>query len=279
MAKFIEEYKAVNPQVFNHTDSMESQLEKGLILPSGHPFLVLKEGFHQKPQLCSEVETAMRGVLTQLNPSDPGARMGFGGAYEWIMAIACCVTGLQTVPGGHSEKGFDLLEYGNSLQGLWSLKSSAQAKPSGEIRLKNKMSSSSSAKNNSQNYQTPTVFIAPYLPGITYFDPRMAPGYASRIEQNDEAVTIKATLTRQFALENPECVIPFHAPENPGSANQVWQLDVVTSILTSGTYPNLGPIMSEMKKNAATVQYLKNQHDRGHIDKETLEMLLKNLDD
>ena len=278
MTYFIEVAKAVNLGDIHHTDSMESELEKGLVLPSDHPFLVLKEGFHQKPQLCSEVETAMRGVLTQLNPSDPGARMGFGGAYEWIMAIACCVSGLQTVPGGHSEKGFDLLEYGNSLQGLWSLKSSAQSKASGEIRLKNKMSSATSTKNTPQSYQTPTVFIAPYLPGITYLDPRMAPGYASRIEQNDEAVTIKATLTRQFALDNPDCVIPFKAPENPGSANQVWQLDVVTSILTSGTYPNLGPIMSEMKKNAATVQYLKNQHDQGHIDRETLETLLTNLE-
>jgi hypothetical protein len=131
----------------------------------------------------------MRGVLTQLNPSDPGARMGFGGAYEWIIAIACCVTGIQTVPGGHSEKGFDLLQYGNNLQGLWSLKSSAQAKPAGEIRLKNKMSSVNSLKSNSQSYETPTMFIAPYLPGITYFDPATAPGYASRIEQNDEAFT------------------------------------------------------------------------------------------
>ena len=278
MTQFNEDIKAVNLGVINHTESMESELEKGLVLPGDHPFLVLKEGFHKNPQVSSEVETAMRGVLTQLNPSDPGARMGFGGAYEWIMAIACCVSGLQTVPGGHSEKGFDLLEYGNSLQGLWSLKSSAQSKPSGEIRLKNKMSSTSSSRNAQLAYQTPTVFVAPYLPGITYFDPRIAPGYASRIEQNDEAVTIKATLTRQFALDNPECVIPFNAPENPGTANQVWQLDVVTSILTSGTYPNLGPIMSEMKKNAATVQYLKNQHDRGHIDQATLETLLKNLE-
>jgi hypothetical protein len=256
---------------------MENELEKGLMLTPDHPFAILKEGFKQKPELGSEVETAMRGVLTQLNPSDPGARMGFGGAYEWIMAIACCVTGIQTVPGGHSEKGFDLLQYGNSLQGLWSLKSSAQLKPAGEIRLKNKMSSANSLKNLSQAYTTPTVFIAPYLPGITYFDPTIAIGYASRIEQNAEAVTIKATLTKQFALDNPGCVIPFQAPENPGSANQVWQLDVVTSILTSGTYPNLGPIMSDMKKNAATVQYLKQQFESGNIDEVTLGKLLNNL--
>ena len=256
---------------------MEKVLEKGLVLNSNHPFSILKSGFEQKPELGSEVETAMRGVLTQLNPSDPGARMGFGGAYEWIMAIACCVAGIQTVPGGHSEKGFDLLQYGNNLQGLWSLKSSAQAKPSGEIRLKNKMSSGSSAKNNSHSYETATVFIAPYLPGITYFDPLVAIGYGSRIEQNDEAITIKATITKQFELDKPGCVIPFQAPGNPGSANQVWQLDVVTSILTSGTYPNLGPIMADMKKNAATIQYLKQQFESGNIDEETLSKLLINL--
>ena len=229
---------------FAHTYFMEQELEKGLVLSTSHPFSILKAGFEQKPELGSEVETAMRGVLTQLNPSDPG---------------------------------FDLLQYGNNLQGLWSLKSSAQPKPAGEIRLKNKMSSSNSLKSNSPSYETPTVFIAPYLPGITYFDPTTARGYASRIEQNDEAVTIKATLTRQFAVDNPGCVIPFHAPENPGSANQVWQLDVVTSILTSGTYPNLGPIMADMKKNAATVQYLKQQFESGNIDKETLSKLLNNL--
>lgn len=263
---------------FAHTSLMTNELEKGLVLSSNHPFSILKAELEQKPELVSEIETAMRGVLSQLNPSDPGARMGFGGAYEWIMAIACCVVGIQTVPGGHFEKGFDLLQYGNHLQGLWSLKSSAQAKPAGEIRLKNKMSSSSSFNDNPKSYETPTVFIAPYLPGITYFDPALARGYASRIEQNDEAITIKATLTRKFAVDNPGCVIPFHAPENPGSANQVWQLDVVTSILTSGTYPNLGPIMANMKKNAATVQYLKQQFDGGYIDESTLSKLLNNLD-
>ena len=60
---------------------MEQELEKGLMLSTSHPFSILKAGFERKPDLGSEVETAMRGVLTQLNPSDPGARMGFGGAY------------------------------------------------------------------------------------------------------------------------------------------------------------------------------------------------------
>lgn len=257
---------------------MESELEKNVKLDEMHPFVLLKAGFNGNPDLSTEVETAMKGVLTQLNPSDPGARMGFGGAYEWIMAIACYVAGIKTIPGGHSEKGFDLLQYGKSLQGLWSLKSSAQAKASGEIRLRNKMSSVKGQGSKSQPYTTPTIFIAPYLPGITYFDPKVLPGYSSKIEQNDEAVTLKASLTKQYAIDNPDCVIPFKAPENPGVANQVWQLDVVSSILTSGTYPNLGPIMFDMKKNAGTVQYLKQQFAKGHIDEETFNKLLKNLE-
>lgn len=257
---------------------MDIELEKNIKLPELHPFTILKNGFEGNPALSTEVETAMKGLLTQLNPSDPGARMGFGGGYEWIMAIACFVVGIKTIPGGHAEKGFDLLQYGKSLQGLWSLKSSAQAKASGEIRLRNKMSSVKGQGKNAQPYTTPTVFIAPYLPGITFFDPQMAPGYCSRIEQNDEAVTLKASLTKQFAVDNPNCVIPFHAPENPGVANQVWQLDVVSSILTSGTYPNLGPIMYDMRKNAGTVQYLKQQFAAGHIDEDTFNKLLKNLE-
>jgi hypothetical protein len=257
---------------------MEITLEKNTKLDEFHPFALLKKGFESNPDLSTEVEAAMKGVLTQLNPSDPGARMGFGGAYEWIMAIACCVVGIKIIPGGHSEKGFDLLQYGKSLQGLWSLKSSAMAKPSGDIRLRNKMSSLKGQGKNSQPYTTPTVFIAPYLPGITYFDPKMLPGYSNKIEQNDEAVTLKASLTRQFAIENPDCVIPFKAPENPGVADQVWQLDVVSSILTSGTYLNLGPIMHDMKKNSGTIQYLKQQFAKGHIDEGTFNKLLKNLE-
>jgi hypothetical protein len=34
---------------FAHTYFMEAELEKGLVLSFGHPFLILKAGFEQKP--------------------------------------------------------------------------------------------------------------------------------------------------------------------------------------------------------------------------------------
>jgi hypothetical protein len=124
----------------------------------------------------------------------------------------------------------------------------------------------------------PTLFISPDLPGLTFFDPRVATSYSSLARENDEALTISASLIKEFAVKNPKCVIPFEAPVNTGNGGESPQLDIVSSILTSGTYEVLGPIMTKMKKIAATAAFLRSQHDQGQIDESTFKKMLANLE-
>ena len=214
----------------------------------------------------------MTALLERLNPSERGTRFLTGGAYEWIMAVACWASGIQVIPGGHSENGFDLLEYMESLTGLWSIKSFTGSTLSGQLRIINKMSHSEA------RFEHATVFISPGLPGLTLLDPAFAPIYASTVTQNDEAVLISGTLIRKYAEDNPEFVIPFSAPVNQGTGRESPQLDIVSSILTSGTYPNLGPVMSKMRQIASTVSFLRSQFESGQIDKITFKNLLNNLE-
>ena len=83
----------------------------------------------------------------------------------------------------------------------------------------------------------------------------------------------------KYAEMNPDCVIPFTAPVNPGSGRGSPQLEIVNNILTSGTYPSLGPVMTQMNKISTTVTFLKTQFEQGKIDEETFQSLLSNLED
>ena len=232
----------------------------------------MKKSFESNYELRLEVEFAMAALLERLNPSDRGTRFLTGGGYEWIMAVACWASGIQVIPGGHSENGFDLLEYMESLKGLWSLKSFTTENLSGSLRIVNKMSS------NDVEFKHPTVFISPGLPGLTLLDPVLAPKYAQMVTQNDEAVLISGNLIKKYAEDNPDFVIPFTAPVNKGNGRESPQLDIVASILTAGTYPNLGPVMSRMRQIASTVTFLRKQHEAGEIDDSTFKNLLSNLE-
>jgi hypothetical protein len=251
---------------------MIDDLEKNIDLPIDHPFLQLKKSFSENVGLRSETETALKAVLDRLNPSERGTRFLTGGAYEWVLAVACWVSGIKTMPGGHSQNGVDLLMYRESLKELWSVKSFTTAALSGELRIINKMSSAPVI------FEHATIFISPALPGIVFFDPRLAPNFASKTKQDDEKLTIQGKLIIQYATLNPNCVIPFAAPLNPGNGRNSPQLDIVNSILTSGTYPSLGPVMTQMNKISTTVTFLKSQFETGKIDKKTFEDLLENLE-
>jgi hypothetical protein len=249
-----------------------SDLESSLKLPPEHHFMILKNSFESNYELRLEVELAMAALLERLNPSDRGTRFLTGGGYEWIMAVACWASGIKVIPGGHSENGFDLLEYMESLKGLWSVKSFTSETLSGSLRIINKMSP------NDVEFRHPTLFISPGLPGLTLLDPEIAPKYASMVTQNDEAVSISGSLVRKFAEDNPDFVIPFLAPINLGNGRESPQLDIVASILTSGTYPNLGPVMNKMRQIATTVSFLRNQYEKGEINETTFKNLLSNLE-
>jgi hypothetical protein len=88
---------------------MNDDFEVNLRLPEDHPFSLLKKSFSENPSIRSETETALKAVLERLNPSERGTRFLTGGAYEWVLAVACWVAGLKTIPGGHSQNGADLL--------------------------------------------------------------------------------------------------------------------------------------------------------------------------
>ena len=255
---------------FQNSDSTD--LEIGLKFPQEHHFMKLKSSFENNLELRLEVELAMAALLERLNPSDRGTRFLTGGGYEWIMAVACWASGIQVIPGGHSENGFDLLEYMESLKGLWSVKSFTSETLSGSLRIVNKMSA------NDVEFRHPTLFISPGLPGLTLLDPKLAPKYASKVVQNDEAVSISGSLIKKFAEDNPDFVIPFLAPVNQGNGKESPQLDIVASILTSGTYPNLGPVMNKMRQIATTVTFLRKQYEQGEINESTFKNLLSNLE-
>ena len=251
---------------------LPSDLEKNLSLPSDHPFNLLKASFALQPAIRSEVELALNAILERLNPSDRGTRFLTGGAYEWVIAVAAWASEIKVFPGGHSENGFDLLEYMQSLKGVWSIKSFTRKSISGSLRIVNKMSPGHVI------WTHPTIFISPDLPGIVYLDPLLAPNYASLTTENDEAVSISGVYIKKYALDNPDCVIPFSAPINPGNGRESPQLDIVSSILTSGTYTHLGPIMNKMRQMATTVDFLRKQYASGQIDEKTFKKMLLNLD-
>jgi hypothetical protein len=256
------------PSKLNFPDN----LEKGLNLEEDHAFQKLKNSFDEKPEIRHEVELALSAVLERLNPSDRGTRFLTGGAYEWVIAVASWASEIQVFPGGHSENGFDLMEYMNALKGVWSVKSFTSPSLNGSIRIINKMSPAHA------EFDQPTIFISPDLPGIVYFDPKLAPNYASMATQNDEAVLIAGQYIKRFASDNPDCVLPFQAPINPKNGKESPQLDIVSSILTSGTYTHLGPIMNKMRQMASTVDFLRKQYASGEIDEMTFKKMLSNLD-
>jgi hypothetical protein len=246
-------------------------LESGLSLPANHDFYSLKEAFAKKAGLANEVLLAMQAVLERLNPSERGTRFLSGGAYEWIMAVACWSAGIKTIPGGHSQDGFDLVKYFDSLKGLWSIKSFTGPKLTGSPRIVNKLGSTTSKP----VLTHPTIFISPDLPGITLLDPGVAPKYASQARDVGDALVFPAALIKEFAAKNPEFVIPFSAPVNPKKGTQSPQMDIVVSILTAGTYPNLGPIMTRMGQIAPTIAILKKNMDDGIITQEQFNKILE----
>lgn len=247
-------------------------LEKGLVLTQDHAFQKLKNSFAKKPEIRNEVEIALTAVLERLNPTDRGTRFLTGGAYEWVIAVASWASDIQVFPGGHSENGFDLMEYMNALKGVWSVKSFTSPSLNGPLRIINKMSPGHA------EFDHPTIFISPDLPGIVYFDPNAAPVYAAMATQNDEAVSISGQYIKKYADDNPECVLPFKAPINPKNGKESPQLDIVASILTSGTYTHLGPVMNKMRQMATTVDFLRKQFANGEIDEVTFKRMLSNLD-
>ena len=171
-------------------------------------FDLLRNGFAANSQLKNEFELAFAAIASKHHPSNRAERFPFGGACEWLLAIAAWKTGIKSVPAGHSQNGFDLVQFKAAMQGLWSVKSSASTIISGSINLRNNASSSDSATQ--AIYQHVTLFMGPYLPGITYVDFASNNEMANGIIYDKDAAKIKSRLIFEYAQTHPEFVIPMN---------------------------------------------------------------------
>lgn len=249
---------------------MNSEIESGLTLPASHPFRIFKDYLEKNPNVVAEIETAFSAVLSKVDPSDRGNRFVSGAAFEWILAAACGVAGIATMPGGHSENNFDLLAIRDNMRGMWSVKSSTSATLS-DFRLTNTMNSKGTS------FVTPTIFLHPKFPGIVYVNPEMSPKLVSRVKTLKDATTLGGRLILDYAKQNPQMVISMATPLNQKTGKGDPYLDFVAGILTAGTYPNLGPIISELKDNARTINLLRSQFERGILTKDQYQIELDKL--
>lgn len=241
-------------------------------------FQILRQGFQDSPALRNEFELAFAAVASKHHPSDRSERFVFGGTCEWLLAITAWKAGVKALPAGHGQNGFDLMQFRDAMQGLWSLKSSASPKSSGSINLRNNASSTTKAAG--AIYDHPTVFMGPYLPGITYVDFKVATTMAAAIVYDKDAAKIKSKAVLDYARANPELVIPVKLSAVKAVSEIDSNLKIVANVLESGTYPLLKPTVELLQNYALEIKYLRKQHDEGYISdenfkKKLLEMELK----
>jgi hypothetical protein len=245
---------------------------------SREQFEILKHGFEVTPALKEEFELAFGAIASKHHPSDRAERFVFGGACEWLLAITAWKAGVKALPAGHGQNGFDLMQFKGAMQGLWSLKSSASSGSNSPINLRNNISSNDKAVGAIYNH--PTVFMGPYLPGITYVDFSKATELADAISYDKDAAKIKAKLVQKYAQENPEIVIPVKLSAEANVSNVDSNLKLVANVLTSGTYPLLGQTVEVLQKYSEKITVLRELHATGSLsdsdfNKTLLEMELK----
>jgi hypothetical protein len=241
-------------------------------------FQVLKQGIESQPALQNEFELAFAAIASKHHPSDRAERFVFGGTCEWLLAITAWKAGVKALPAGHGQNGFDLMQFKGAIQGLWSLKSSASYSSNSPINLRNNISSSSNAAN--AVYDHPTVFMGPYLPGITYVDFKVATELAKEIVYDKDAAKLKSKLVLQYANDNPHLVIPVKLTAEASVSNVDSNLKLVANVLTSGTYPLLGQTVDLLQKYSEKITVLRELHAAGSLSdadfkKTLLEMELK----
>jgi len=238
-------------------------------------FDLLKNGFATSSQLKNEFELAFAAIASKHHPSNRAERFPFGGACEWLLAIAAWKTGIKSVPAGHSQNGFDLVQFKAAMQGLWSVKSSASTIISGPINLRNNASSSDSATQ--ALYQHVTLFMGPYLPGITYVDFASNTEMANGIVYDKDAAKIKSRLIFEYAQKNPEFVIPVNLTAVANLSQIDSNLNIVANVLSSGTYPILGSQVDILKNYSEKITVLRELNHKGNLSDEEFHKTLKEI--
>lgn len=173
----------------------------------------LKAHLDKNATVKREVEFAFSALLAAADPSDRGTRFLFGNGAEWILACAAWSAGVLTAPEGHNKDGFDLGDLLDEARSIWSVKASA-SKNSSAVRLINFMGDGKNAR-----WDTPTVFIAPYLRGAVFIDPRTQPEIQQRAKNAKDALTITGKVIRDYADAHPENRIYFDVAVNTGQAS------------------------------------------------------------
>jgi hypothetical protein len=255
-------------------ESINIGLEKNISLPITDRFYILKNKLQSNPNLVVEMENAFSSIIDRLNPSDRGTRFITGGSYEWVLATVCWECGVNLSPNGHNSNRIDLSEYINDFKQAWSLKTFTSKKLTGDLRLVNRMSSENSAE---IVWSTPTIFISPQFPGMVYINPDIAPEYAKRTKLDAEKLTINASLIIKFAEDNPSCVFKFNAPINKNLGKSSMQLDIVSNILSSGTYPILGKRIKSLVENDIKYNSILQLHGEGSIDASKRDELISKI--
>lgn len=241
-------------------------------------FSTLKQCFESTPALREEFELAFGAIASKHHPSDRAERFVFGGACEWLLAITSWKAGVKALPAGHGQNGFDLMHFKGAMQGLWSLKSSASYNSNSPINLRNNISTNEKAVG--AVYEHPTVFLGPYLPGITYVDFKVATELAESISYDKDAAKLKSKLVQKYAVDHPEFVIPIKLTAEANVSNIDSNLKLVANVLTSGTYPLLGQTVEVLQKFSEKFTVLRELHAAGSLsdadfNKTLLEMELK----
>ncbi|SDR99365.1 hypothetical protein SAMN04489719_1290 [Agrococcus carbonis] len=216
----------------------------------------------------------MRLNVDRVNPSDPGNRFIVGGAIEWLVAAAAWALGVLTIPGGHSVRGFDLMDLQDAARGLWSVKAQT-ARKSGAFRISNGLGGSG------RGFGDPTIFLSPNLPGLVFIDPGLHPAAAARAVAKNDAVELPFAAVSVHAQHHPECVAPLQAPANENRGIENPFLAYAQTIATPERFPRLATMFTAAKPptagRAAEVERLIEMNRSGKITDAQLHALVNQL--
>lgn len=237
-------------------------------------FDTLRDGLGRDQSFRAEVERALHVNVNRVNPSDRGNRFITGGAVEWIVAAAAWHCGVLSVPGGHSENGYDLLDLQTAARGLWSVKSQTAAS-AGDFRMSNGLGGGG------RGFADPTVFLSPHLPGLVFAHPDIHAGVKAGEKVKSDAVVMPFRFVKRHAQEHPECVAPLTVAMNEGRGHENPFLAYTKTILV----PEQFPLLSEMfvaaippqRTLSDEVQRLAQMRDSGTISQEQFDTLLRGL--
>lgn len=220
------------------------------------------------------MERAFHINVNRVNPSDPGNRFVTGGAVEWIIAAAAWHVGVFTVPGGHSERGFDLLDLQSSARALWSVKSQS-AKNKSAFRMSNGLGGGG------KGFSAPTLFLSPHLPGLVYADPKSHGEVKAAEKQKKDAVTINFGVISKHAKANPQCVAPLVVARNEDNGRENPFLTYTQSILVPEQFPLLSAMFNAaqpaQRSMVDEVRDLAELRDQGSISQEQFNELVNKL--